>query len=691
MFGHYKFVNLATAATTIAALLAVSSVHAGSFLDKPSIVTYWGQNSKGSSDSQKSLASYCDGNSDVLIMSFVLNFSDGSLPTLNLANSCNGPAFSGTKLLQCTSVAADIKTCQDKGKTILMSLGGASGVYGFANDADAEAFADTLWNIFGAGESDTRPFGDAVIDGFDLDIEGGGSTGYVAMIKRLRKHFATDPSKDYYITGAPQCPYPDAMLGTVLDAVEFDAVNVQFYNNYCSATSSSFNFNTWNAWAKSSPNSDVKVFLGIPGSSAAAGSGYVVFDSLEPIVKRLQSTYSNFGGVTLWDASASYGNTDVSPNYQTLVADLVHGLPSDGSQDGEATTTTKSHHKTTSRTKHRKTESKSKHQHTTATTARESSVSTRHSTSNTGSATKTKPSKSASTSSTPAKTVSKTKSSKSTSSRSTSAHGKTTKAKTTRVKTTKTKTTMNKTPKSTITQSTTSKTISKKHTSTKSKSTTIKPKPTKTLTSTSESSTGSPVSCVSHASKCSTEGQMVCYGDSFATCNHGKWEVRKCPSSLTCFSTTDGKSIYCGQGTSGTTCPALKNKLFEGATLLATSIKQKISFVGPTAKPYKNGRVIAQFSVTKLSASGSFESMINARRLDQTTFGNTITVSFKVANGIKITGVTDGTVSQTDNQVKIQYKNHSRKTMVAIVGIEGKVSTGNILIAPNVNSMRFSS
>lgn len=60
-----------------------------------------------------------------------------------------------------------------------MSLGGANGVYGFANDADAESFADTLWNIFGAGESDTRPFGDAIIDGFDLDIEGGGSTGYV--------------------------------------------------------------------------------------------------------------------------------------------------------------------------------------------------------------------------------------------------------------------------------------------------------------------------------------------------------------------------------------------------------------------------------------------------------------------------------------------------------------------------------
>ncbi|EPB81481.1 hypothetical protein HMPREF1544_11800 [Mucor circinelloides 1006PhL] len=673
MFGHCTFTHLAAAATTAIALLAMSSVHAASFLDKPSVVTYWGQNSKGSSDSQKSLASYCDNNSDVLIMSFVLDFNDGSLPMLNLANGCNGPTFSGTELLQCTGVAADIKTCQDKGKTILISLGGANGVYGFANDANAEAFADTLWNIFGAGESDTRPFGDAVIDGFDLDIEGGGSTGYVAMIKRLRKHFATDSSKEYYITGAPQCPYPDAMLGTILDAVEFDAVNVQFYNNYCSTTSSSFNFDTWNTWAKSSPNSKVKVFLGVPGSDTAAGSGYVAFDSLEPIVKELQSTYSNFGGVTLWDASASYANTDVSPNYQAGVADLVHGLSGDDGDDETSTSatkkhTTKSHHKTTSKTKH----------HKTTQASHRSSVSTTRSILNTSKATRTKPSKSTSASSTAAKsTFSKTK---------TSNHSKYTHRRTT----TKTKSkTTSKATKSKIIKSKTIKSTSIDRSSTKSKSTTTKAKPTKTLTSTSESNTASPISCVLNDSKCSTEGQIVCSGDSFATCNHGRWKLRQCPSSLTCFSTTDGTSVYCGQGTSGTTCPAFKSNLLVEATSLSADSKQT-SFVGPTAKPYKNGRVIAQFSVTK-SDAGSFEAVINARRLDQKSFGNTVVVSFKVADNIKITSVAGGTVSQTGNQVKIQYKNGSKKTMVAIVGIEGKVSTDNVLVAPNVNSMKFSS
>jgi len=40
----------------------------------------------------------------------------------------------------------------------------------------------------------------------------------------------------YYVTAAPQCPFPDAYLGAVIDAVGFDAIYVQFYNNYCAVT-----------------------------------------------------------------------------------------------------------------------------------------------------------------------------------------------------------------------------------------------------------------------------------------------------------------------------------------------------------------------------------------------------------------------------------------------------------------------
>lgn len=91
------------------------------------------------------------------------------------------------------------------------------------------------------------------------------------------------------------------MLGNVINSVGFDAISVQFYNNYCSSTSSSFNFDTWDEWARNtSPNKDVKIFMGIPGSPTAAGSGYVPFSQLQSTVEKVASTYSSYGGVTVW-------------------------------------------------------------------------------------------------------------------------------------------------------------------------------------------------------------------------------------------------------------------------------------------------------------------------------------------------------------------------------------------------------
>ncbi|ORY93852.1 chitinase, partial [Syncephalastrum racemosum] len=297
------------------------------FPDTHSVVQYWGQNSGGG---QQPLATYCDESTDALIMSFVNNFNIGSLPDLNLASSCKGTDFPNTNLLDCPQVGSDIKACQAKGKKILLSLGGATGSYGFQSDSQGQQFAETLWNLFGGGKSDTRPFGDAVVDGFDLDIESGGSTGYVAFVKALRKQFASDAGKTYYITGAPQCPFPDALLGDTLNQASFDAVNVQFYNNYC-AIDKTFNFDTWDKWAKSgSANPDIKILVGVPGSPSAAGSGYVPIDALSKAISQVSQS-SSYGGVSVWDASQSYANTEASPNFAVALGQLVHsGAPSAG-------------------------------------------------------------------------------------------------------------------------------------------------------------------------------------------------------------------------------------------------------------------------------------------------------------------------------------------------------------------------
>lgn len=97
--------------------------------------------------------------------------SVGGLPEINMANSCNAAdngTFEGTSLAKCQDLAADIATCQDKGKIVTLSLGGATGGSIFADDAAGEAFAQTIWDLFFEGTSETRPFGDAVLDGYAI-------------------------------------------------------------------------------------------------------------------------------------------------------------------------------------------------------------------------------------------------------------------------------------------------------------------------------------------------------------------------------------------------------------------------------------------------------------------------------------------------------------------------------------------
>ncbi|KAJ2390684.1 Chitinase 2, partial [Coemansia sp. RSA 2559] len=203
-------------------------------------------------------------------------------------------------------MAEDIKYCQSQGKAVIMSMGGASGAYGFYSNTDGVAYADTVWNMFFKGTAPQRPFDDAVLDGIDLDIEGGSGTGYPAFIDRLRSHYASDPSKSYYIAAAPQCPFPDAYLSSTLDSAWFDMIYVQFYNNYCglNAYPTWFNFEAWDSWAKTaSVNKDVKVFIGVPGSPSAASSGYVDGSTLSTIYNAVRGNYTSLGGIMTWDVS----------------------------------------------------------------------------------------------------------------------------------------------------------------------------------------------------------------------------------------------------------------------------------------------------------------------------------------------------------------------------------------------------
>ncbi|KAG1138049.1 hypothetical protein G6F37_010796 [Rhizopus arrhizus] len=304
----------------IAGLLKTLNVQAAYSSNGPNVMYYWGQNSAGGTTTQGTLSSYCQsGQADIILLSFLHIFNVAGLPQINLSNACENTYFPNSQLLSCPAIGLDIKTCQAKGVKILLSLGGAAGAYGFTSDAEGQQFAQTIWDLFGRGSSETRPFGDAVIDGIDLDIEGGSPRGYAAMVTALRSKSA---NQDFLIGAAPQCPFPDAILGSVINAVGLDYVNVQFYNNYCSALGASFNFDVWDTWAKTqSANKQIKVYLTLPGSPGAAGSGYVDMPSLSRLVPSVASRYSSYGGVSVWDASQAWNNH----GFHASLYGLVHG------------------------------------------------------------------------------------------------------------------------------------------------------------------------------------------------------------------------------------------------------------------------------------------------------------------------------------------------------------------------------
>lgn len=266
-------------------LVSVSSTNGGN------IVVYWGQDER-----EGSLTETCNTRLYKIVnIAFLSKFGNGRKPQLDLAGHCD-PALN-----TCKKLSIDIKNCQKKGIKVMLSIGGGANGYSLSSSEDARNFADYLWNNFLGGKSNTRPLGDAVLDGIDFDIEvGGGEIYYSELAKRLSQH--SHWWRKVYLTAAPQCPFPDQQLKGALSTGLFDYVWVQFYNNgpcqFDSTNPSRFQ-ESWNQWIRSIRVS--KIYVGLPASPSAAGSGYVqksVFvNKVLPFVKRS----SKYGGVMLWD------------------------------------------------------------------------------------------------------------------------------------------------------------------------------------------------------------------------------------------------------------------------------------------------------------------------------------------------------------------------------------------------------
>ncbi|KAI1329771.1 putative class III chitinase [Xylariaceae sp. FL0255] len=309
------------------------------------IAVYWGQNSANGANTQQRLSYSITANNgiDVIPIAFMTGINTLSV---NFASASNDCTTASNGLLICPEIEADIKTCQANGKTIMLSIGGATySEGGFSSASAAQSAAKTVWDLFGSPTSTAnRPFGTAVIDGFDLDLESSNSN-FDSFAAEMRTLMATDTSKTYYLSAAPQCPYPDAAVGYVLSSsTKFDFVNVQFYNNYCGVNDypTNFNFDTWDSWAKSSANPNAKVLLGVPASASAAGSGYVSSSQLATIISNVKQ-YSSFGGLMMWDMSQLYANSG-------YLAAAVSALGGSGGTTTTMVTSTKTSSPTSTKT-----------------------------------------------------------------------------------------------------------------------------------------------------------------------------------------------------------------------------------------------------------------------------------------------------------------------------------------------------
>lgn len=73
------------------------------------------------------------------------------------------------------------------------------------SSGDAEATAQQIWDAYLGGSGGSRPFGSAVLDGVDLDIENNhGSQYYADFVDKLQSLWS-GASKRYYLTAVPQC------------------------------------------------------------------------------------------------------------------------------------------------------------------------------------------------------------------------------------------------------------------------------------------------------------------------------------------------------------------------------------------------------------------------------------------------------------------------------------------------------
>jgi len=306
------------------------------------LVAYWGQNAAvalGNDKWEKPLVHFCKESSyDVILLAYMHKLFDirqHDVPAVNFAHHCNTPVNQHFPyLLRCPEIERGIDECHRNGKKVLISIGGPFHVDIIPSAKKAKELAVTVWNLFLGGdqfiEMDIRPFGGAVLDGVNLDIQGGRGDYYVDFLKEI-KRLLKDEIKKFIITASPSCNFPDHYLGPAKnkvfgDAVDlFDEIYVKFFNGTCyigNAEQFPTNMNQWLSFSKE--KSGPKIFIGMPSSREASTMSkyYITSNQVAALYEKFKDNKS-FGGFALWDASCDQNNLINDKPYSDVIAPFL--------------------------------------------------------------------------------------------------------------------------------------------------------------------------------------------------------------------------------------------------------------------------------------------------------------------------------------------------------------------------------
>lgn len=358
----FSLLTAALLATTFTAIVSAVPV-------EKNIVKRGGGNAKtviyyGQGSNQPDISTFCSrADVDIINIGFVNGFpsmnGNNGWPSWNFGNQCNAGYYQDTKMYKyCDSgdFSGQVKACQQNGKKILVSLGGefdSKNPYSLQT-SDVTTLAKELWWIFGpTGQAGAppdlpRPFGDAIVDGFDFDIEGSPSDAWGQLASALR---AKMPSGGL-LTAAPQCVVPDANLASTISQAAFDYLFIQFYNTkQCSARAhldnsygksengnkaTDISYNAWVKWLKENASGGQvpQLFIGLPGSPSSTTDSQMYLNQQEATTL-LKDFYqdAHFGGVMLWEATSALNNGD-------YIAQMHSALVNCGAVTSTTTTTT---------------------------------------------------------------------------------------------------------------------------------------------------------------------------------------------------------------------------------------------------------------------------------------------------------------------------------------------------------------